>query len=1053
MKLVPVTGVLEAVTKAHEASPEGAQMLVQLALFETLSDLAETHRGEIEPVMLANMEKRLTGARQRLLRNTVGKALDGQDDVDLESAEYLAVLDTWVGKSLSGALRELFNREHPRDASGRFMSSTVSSGSPENPPESRTSSSRHNAVSQAQKWRDDGLIKDDTKFRVFAHVRDQNNRLGQTKRFIDTDLASMAADLNQLGDDAQITSISVDRRHLTKPAGGRGGQAAVDLVRTFAGADEATSRRLAQSLPLDDQGNVKDQTLNAQRWHGASNGTDRKGYRQLAMTGEALRRVSLPGTTQHTVGAMAQLSGELGPEAEKILGPGIRRTAYRFRGTERRPDREVVTQVRSAERMASGKTVPEADRSGQDYSVAMATAWGKVSNPDERHLKVVGDTAVGYLLGLGGGDTHLPSRELTELSLESGEVPPSEGILIDANGHVHSQSVGYNGDHYLPFDLKNLNGLFGGQYVRTRAAGGPSTEDLYTGLMSGARQVQVVSNSGVFTFEFDPDLRGGRRYSDKAKRMVQRYGELLDAIASGKLYQTDLSPEKKAVLRRQAAEMGGGEDDYKANLNRLESQARMQGALSDDDDDAIEEGAENWARTKIQPERNQLQKPDIGPRMEELKREFREKYGPEVRRLRLDGPGYDRAMRALKQEFPYYLRNAEYQSLPDWLSTRNVRTSQKLTRHYAPDRGRVQTGQTNAYLPGHTEASASLARRRSNPNARMYSHGSTASEPTGASEAAAATSSTAAAQPAAPATSASKEPSAADMLASMKKAGSPYQVSVHNAMRGGLNLLFDVTPVGGPIQDGGTDTWLEAQEADDFVHVMGRRFKHSHPDNPRAAFVNWLVNADASTQARVLESRQRVLQKLEDSDVGVYTPEGINASYDQLEKLIKLAHPFAAPSEEEGHVEYLEAPNLDNPRPIPLKDFPVGEKPEWYDQAAKKLTAFEPATAEALASIESEDDTRVATRISAKIAMLENTDDEARRKKYEQEAVALQRAWTFKTARGATSALRAMAGAGGADPKAPGQDVGKSLRPRRVLMFHTPPGASVAKSRRHPASR
>ena len=72
--------------------------------------------------------------------------------------------------------------------------------------------------------------------------------------------------------------------------------------------------------------------------------------------------------------------------------------------------------------------------------------------------------------------------------------------------------------------------------MRTRAAGGPSTEDIYTGLMSGVRQIQVASNSGVFTVEFDPDFRGSRRYNDKAKRMVERYGSILESVGSNQLY-------------------------------------------------------------------------------------------------------------------------------------------------------------------------------------------------------------------------------------------------------------------------------------------------------------------------------------------------------------------------------------------------------------------------------------------------------------------------------------------------------------------------------------
>jgi hypothetical protein len=42
-------------------------------------------------------------------------------------------------------------------------------------------------------------------------------------------------------------------------------------------------------------------------------------------------------------------------------------------------------------------------------------------------------------------------------------------VIIDADGDVVSQAVGFSDDHYLPFDLANLTRLRGGQYVRTEA--------------------------------------------------------------------------------------------------------------------------------------------------------------------------------------------------------------------------------------------------------------------------------------------------------------------------------------------------------------------------------------------------------------------------------------------------------------------------------------------------------------------------------------------------------------------------------------------------------
>src|SRR4029077_5663097 len=122
--------------------------------------------------------------------------------------------------------------------------------------------------------------------------------------------------------------------------------------------------------------------------------------------------------------------------------------------------------------------------------------------PDQLWLYTHGDTAAIGLVN----EHFLPDLNAAALSLKGGEQPRSVGVIIDANGDLVTQAQGFNGDHYLPFDLKNLKELQGGRYVRTRAAGGLTSEDLYTGLLTGARQVQVVSNSGVFTLEFDPDV-------------------------------------------------------------------------------------------------------------------------------------------------------------------------------------------------------------------------------------------------------------------------------------------------------------------------------------------------------------------------------------------------------------------------------------------------------------------------------------------------------------------------------------------------------------------
>ena len=78
--------------------------------------------------------------------------------------------------------------------------------------------------------------------------------------------------------------------------------------------------------------------------------------------------------------------------------------------------------------------------------------------------------------------------------------------------------------------------------------------------------------------------------------------------------------------------------------------------------------------------------------------------------MRLDGPGYARALQALKEEFPYYIRSVEFETLPDWLGHRSfdkgaIRPTRTYRRHAETDSGHVRPGQTNADLGGVTDLS------------------------------------------------------------------------------------------------------------------------------------------------------------------------------------------------------------------------------------------------------------------------------------------------------------------------------------------------------------
>lgn len=293
---------------------------------------------------------------------------------------------------------------------------------------------------------------------------------------------------------------------------------------------------------------------------------------------------------------VASVVGEYGPEAEKVIGPATRRAAYRYRGVEKKPDPRLQGAIDAAVRETRNQAIDGGDRAETNSRARHAVIYGWTSTETGRQKE---SPLIDYF------KSRLPNPDLYELQRQSGTIPPSQGVIIDRHGRVAHESVGYGEDWYLPFNLKNLKDLKGGEYVRTRAYGGLTTEDVYTGLVSGARSVTVVSNSGIFTLEFDDSFRGGRRLNDKAGRMVSRYGQLLDAVKSRKVAIGEIEPSRFAELKDQAAERFDPVDDpdgYEKALENLKKRERVYPKLSAKRDAeitvaALDEGARDFAGT------------------------------------------------------------------------------------------------------------------------------------------------------------------------------------------------------------------------------------------------------------------------------------------------------------------------------------------------------------------------------------------------------------------------------------------------------------------------
>lgn len=447
-------------------------------------------------------------------------------------------------------------------------------------------------------------------------------------------------------------------------------------------------------------------------------------YQHLATAGSVLAATGLPGSS--AIGSAAHLAAAVGPEAQNVLGPHLQRTAYRYRGTEKTADAALRRQVKEVTPAAVKLALEDPHEAA---ALGGSAAQGASRNPtpaggvlgyyarssrarsmtdQQLALRARGDVAAGYL------SDQVPNPQETALSIAAGQVPPSLGVIIDAQGHVSSESMGYNGDHYLPFDLKNLRSLHGGQYVRTRAAGGPTTEDIYTGLLSGARQMQVVSNSGVFTMEFDPDLRGGRRYSDKAAQMVGRYQHLLDAVDSRTLLANDLTPAEIRGFQREAFNQQPNNPTLAKDLaDEKIAQERQRRKFNVKEPEEIEAEADAELRdyVKNRPRGDSLGNQDLADKKRELVAElYDEQHTNTVRELKLDGEGYYRAMRSLKQEFPYYIRSVDFEERPLFLTDRKLNTpGQKLpSRGGGTDRGYLSPAAA-AGAEGYNHARATLS--------------------------------------------------------------------------------------------------------------------------------------------------------------------------------------------------------------------------------------------------------------------------------------------------------------------------------------------------------
>ena len=395
--------------------------------------------------------------------------------------------------------------------------------------------------------------------------------------------------------------------------------------------------------------------------------------RMASGIGNAATAVGIPGgSTVAIAGQAAHLAGNLGPNAERIVGPSVRRAKYRNQGTERPVDKDVRAAVRQSERAVLRDVMERLPRNRQmEILTAVQQKHQPVSNfiPAEDALEATKRGSLDYLR------TRVPDARRNSLREGSGKFAPSEGLIIDKEGKVVTQSMGVAEDHYIPFSAKNQKKLEGGSYVRTRTIGGPTTEDIRTALTTGVKSFTVVSHSGVFEVEFDQDMRKANK--GRAKQMVERYGKLLDAVQSEQVKKSPLTAMERAELDEIAEQKlrqypwEPTAEERTAMRKKVYEEAMSRPSLTKEElIEVHREAAKDFDPRELETEQGQLKFKkmvhQIGNRKLEEKGE---------RFYRLNGKGYQSALKTLEDEFPYFITVKEHRVEDEALSNLGMDTT------------------------------------------------------------------------------------------------------------------------------------------------------------------------------------------------------------------------------------------------------------------------------------------------------------------------------------------------------------------------------------------
>lgn len=664
-------------------------------LEEDISKNLRAYQGRLDTVI----KKRIEETKRATIRS-VSKNYDAEQSVAF--AQALTLMEkSLISKDdnrLSGGALADFNRMHPRGDGGRFKTKVVNSGGFMSPKQAKQlqfsqgtkkfadekGEERHLSAKERRRFAED--------YQQLANFLQAVQHTSRNPGDNDTYVTFKDLKSGRTYTD-RVTTTNPNKVHWnptqetieeieTRPAALSAGGAYFGLTSALGGeANPRSNDRLRRINELD-QSAASDFTSAWMRaGEGEEGNRNAARYDRITAGSQLLGTMSAPGSKAQVAARMAQFVGEHGPEAEAVIGPHARKTAYRYRGTSKTPDKQLTQSYNAALQRAKMENAtdpfrrtPEGRRANlkrpSDLSpVQMAAARVAAERRSPTNDEI--DSALPQVISFMRGK--LPKAGLYNLQLASGNTPPSQGVLIDKNGKIVDEAVGFGDDHYLPFNLKKLKDLRGGQYVRTRSVGGPTAEDIYTGLMAGASQITVVSRSGTFQVTFAPDFKGSRRYNDKALRMTRRYEQILDAVQSEQVDREGVMDEMRSAItqevREEYAGLGVNARDMRKEIDRRLDEYKADPELSGRDMDriqriaalrAVAQGGDRDAQSYV--------------RQIEAEVAAEKEY-----KFRLNGPGYEAALNALAEQFPYYITTKS-----------DVEANPERKRN--PDKGYVEPG-------------------------------------------------------------------------------------------------------------------------------------------------------------------------------------------------------------------------------------------------------------------------------------------------------------------------------------------------------------------------